>query len=496
MGIEKQLSSIKQLAEVKEKNIEERYGLEKGLIDHILLMEDILQSVPEVLGVFRPDYTIAFFNSAGYKLFDKTREEVRQLKCFELFNRSEKCIDCSLAKVLETKKEVSRSMFANELGRHVEVFYKPVLDSKGNIDLIISRMRDITNQKLIEKELKIQEKTYRRIFEFAPYGILIIEKEKFVMFNSEAIKLMGYREEELKNLTLQDIVHKDYIERAVKTFKSLDSSRVLKVSTELVFVKKDGKKIYVNVTANKMNFLGIEALQVFLHDTSELKAEMDKASKIQKVRMDKYPVNLDRINFARVYMPKSVVSGDFFHIFRTKESEIVGFLGDSNGNGVSAALLNSAVKVIINDIITKTTEPEEFLDMLHDEFQPLFEEDFIAAICFKIDFTKKKITITSAGINEYIIERKGSPTLSILKGPPIGGKMPNTSFDTMVHDFQPGDRLYLFTDGFHKTIKDEIFKKKIFKKNLEEQKLFIENYFANPENVIDDVLWIGIESLS
>jgi serine phosphatase RsbU (regulator of sigma subunit) len=95
--------------------------------------------------------------------------------------------------------------------------------------------------------------------------------------------------------------------------------------------------------------------------------------------------------------------------------------------------------------------------MIHDEFQPLFGEDFVAAICFKIDFAEKKIIVTSAGINEYIIERKGSPTLSILKGPPIGGKMENSSFDTMVHDFYPGDRIYLFTDGFDKQIQDNNF---------------------------------------
>jgi serine phosphatase RsbU (regulator of sigma subunit) len=161
------------------------------------------------------------------------------------------------------------------------------------------------------------------------------------------------------------LFHKDYIQRAEKTLKSLNNEKVMKVETELVLIKKDGKNAYMDITANKIDFAGINAIQVTLRDTSKLKAEMDKASKIQKVRMEKYPVDLEKkLSFATVYIPKHIVSGDFFHIFRTGENEMVGFLGSSNGSGVSAALLNSAVKVIINDVITKTTEPETFLN--HD----------------------------------------------------------------------------------------------------------------------------------
>ena len=495
MGIEKQLYRIKELAEAKEKNRDEIYRLERSLVDHILLMEDILQSIPDVVGVIRPDYTIAFFNKAGYELFNKSRDEVRQKKCYELFNKTEKCDDCSLDYVIKTKQDVTCEMFVNELGRFIEFFYKPVLDDNGNVDLIILKMRDITEQKVIEKQLQMQEKTYRRLFESSPYGILIVQDGKILMHNSEVIKLLGYKEDTLKDMALRNIVHKDYIQRAEKTLKSLNNEKVMKVETELVLVKKDGKSAYMDITANKIDFAGINAIQVTLRDTSKLKAEMDKASKIQKVRMEKYPVDLEKIKFATVYIPKHIVSGDFFHIFRTGENEMVGFLGDSNGSGVSAALLNSAVKVIINDVITKTTDPETFLNMIHDEFQPLFEEDFVAAICFKIDFAEKKIIVTSAGINEYIIERKGSPTLSILKGPPIGGKMENSSFDTMVHDFYPGDRIYLFTDGFDKQIQDRIFADKVFKLDMEEQKEFIKNYFAKPDNIHDDILWVGVESL-
>lgn len=495
MGIEKQLSRIRYLAETEEKNKDEIKVLEKGLMDHILLMEEILQSIPDVIGVIRPDLTMSFFNEAGYKLFNLDRDRVRSKKCYELFNKTEKCEFCVLDHVIRSKQELIGDKFVKELDRYMEFFYKPVFDVEGNVDLIILKLRDMTGQKLIEEQLQTQEKAYRKIFEFSPYGIMIVQDTKIMMVNSEVIKTLGYREKELKDMDVSKIVHEDYLQRAIKTFKSLNSERVMKIETELVIIKKDGKKCYMDVTASKTDFLGKSALQVTLRDATKLKNEMDKASKIQKVRMDQLLVNLDKINFSRVYVPKSIVSGDFFHIFRTGENEMVGFLGDSNGNGVSAALLNSAVKVIINDVIRKTTEPEELLDMLHEKFQPIFSEDYIAAICFKIDFLNKKITITSAGINEYIIERKGSPTLNILKGPPIGGKMPNTSFDTMVHDFHPKDKIYVFTDGFGKTIQDKIFKEKIFKKSLEEQREYIADYFAKPDNVKDDVMWIGIESL-
>ncbi len=495
MGVEKQLARIKELAESKIKDQEQIYNMEKSLFDHILLMEEILHSIPDVVGVIRPDYSIAFFNRAGYEQFNICREEVRKRKCYEILNRTEKCENCRLEEVIKNKKEITCEMFVNELGKFIEFFYKPVFDNDGNLDLIIWKMRNITNQKVIEKQLQMQEKTYRRLFEFSPYGILIVQDGEILMFNSEIIKMLGYKEEELKKLTLRNIVHNDYIQRAEKTLKSLNNEKMLKVETELILNKKDGKKIFADITASKIDFLGITATQVTIRDTSKLKAEMDKASKIQKVRMQRYPVDLEKIKFETVYVPKNIVSGDFFHIFRTGENEMVGFLGDSNGSGVSAALLNSAVKVIINDVITKTTDPEKFLNMIDDEFKRLFEEDFVSAICFKIDFAEQKIIVTSAGINEYIIERKKSPTISLLKGPPIGGKIKGASFDTMTHDFLPGDRIYLFTDGFDENIQNRIFKEKVYKEELVDQKEFIRSYFAKPDNIKDDVLWVGVESL-
>lgn len=495
MGVEKQISRVKELAEAKERNKDEIYHLEKGLVEHILLMEEILHSIPEAIGVIRPDCSVAFFNQAGYELFGKSRDEMRQINCMELFHEAGDMDTNIVDWILKEKKDYTCQIFSKFFNKHLELFFKPILDKDFQINLIILKIRDISQQKIFEEKLQTQEKAYRRLFESSPYGIVVMQDGKIIMHNSEMIKLLGYREEELEELDLLSIVDKDYSQRARKAFSNLHYGGLLKVETDLVLFRKDDKKIFTNITANKLDFLGKEAIQLTIRDTSLIRAEMDKASKIQKVRMEKYPVDLERINFQTVYLPKQIVSGDFFHIFRTGKDEMLGFLGDSNGSGVSAALLNSAVKVIINYVITKTTNPEEFLEMLDDEFNNLFEEDFVSAICFKIDFKEEKIIITSAGINEYIIERKGSPTQSLLKGPPIGGKLENLAFDTIVHDFQSGDRIYLFTDGFDSKIQNQYFADKVFRLDMEGQKEYIKDYFAKPDNISDDVLWVGIESL-
>ncbi len=493
MSVEKQVERIEELLKNTNGNVQEAEAIKKGLIDHITLMEEILQSIPEVIGVMRPNYTFAFFNNHGYDFFGKTREEVKELSCYQVLGSEEKCNTCAMDKVLETKQETFIETFADELGRYMEFFYKPVLDENDEVDLIIVKMRDVTKQKIFEKQLQMQEKSYRKLYENAPYGIAIIKAGKTLMVNTEIIKTLGYQEEELKTLPFIDLVHKDYKSRAHKHLQALKNHNIEKVETELILLRKDGKAICVELMGSMIDFLGVKAKQIIIKDISLIKKEMEKASKIQKVRMQKYPADLDKINFEMIYHPKFSVSGDFFHIFKISETEILGFLGDSNGNGVTAALLNSAVKVIINDVITKTTEPADFLNMIDQEFQPLFEEDYVAAICFKIDFEKNKVTITSAGINEYVIERKGSPTLSLLKGPPVGGKIKETTFDTNVHDFNPGDRLYVFTDGFGDDAQKLLFEEKIYKDSLPGQKVKIKNYFSNPDNIKDDTLWVGIE---
>ena len=52
-------------------------------------------------------------------------------------------------------------------------------------------LRDITQQKLVEKELKSSEERYRLLIESSPIGIGIIQNGKYVYANSALTEILG-----------------------------------------------------------------------------------------------------------------------------------------------------------------------------------------------------------------------------------------------------------------------------------------------------------------
>ena len=100
----------------------------------------ILKGIPDVIKVYNPDYTIAFFNEAGYNFYNKTPQEIKGKICYEILDRKEKCIDCSFEEVMETKQMITIEKYIPELNKFMDVCYNPVLDEDGEILYIVERL--------------------------------------------------------------------------------------------------------------------------------------------------------------------------------------------------------------------------------------------------------------------------------------------------------------------------------------------------------------------
>ena len=126
-------------------------------------LHGILNGIPDMIKVYNPDYTIAFFNEAGYNFYNKTPEEVKGKMCYEILDRKEKCIDCSFEEVMETKQMITRERYIPELNKFMDVCYNPVLDEDGEILFIVERLRDITEKKILDKILQDSKERYKQI---------------------------------------------------------------------------------------------------------------------------------------------------------------------------------------------------------------------------------------------------------------------------------------------------------------------------------------------
>ncbi len=151
-------------------------------------------------------------------------------------------------------------------------------DEAGRAVRFIGTVLDITERKKNEEALKQSERLYRTVIEQATENIFLVEIEtrRIVESNPAFQRTLGYTEEELKGMTLYDVVAADR--------ESVDANirRVLKQETSSVgerkYRRKDGSLVDVEVSASIILRDGRETLCVVAHDVTQRK----KSEEVQR----------------------------------------------------------------------------------------------------------------------------------------------------------------------------------------------------------------------
>src|SRR5215218_7052206 len=154
---------------------------------------------------------------------------------------------------------------------NVSITVSPIIDSVGNIVGASTIARDITERKRAEEAVEQSELLYRTVIEQATENIFLVEVETRCIVESNAAfqKTLGYAEEELRNLTLYDIVAADEKSIDMNIQRSLRQMRWF--IGERKYRRKDGSLVDVEVSASIVLHNGREALCVVAHDVTERK---------------------------------------------------------------------------------------------------------------------------------------------------------------------------------------------------------------------------------
>ena len=133
-------------------------------------------------------------------------------------------------------------------------------------------MVDITERKKMEEALKISETRYRRLFEAAQDGILILdaETEQIVDVNPFLLEMLGYSHEELLGKKLWEI----------GTFRDIEASKAISLELkskgyvryhDLPLETKEGRPIAVEFVSNVYQVNHHKVIQCNIRDTTERK---------------------------------------------------------------------------------------------------------------------------------------------------------------------------------------------------------------------------------
>jgi PAS domain S-box-containing protein len=144
-----------------------------------------------------------------------------------------------------------------------------ILDEAGK-NIIATISQDITSRKRTEDTLSLLETRYRRLFESAKDGILILDAEtgKIVDVNPFLIDLLGYSKKEFIEKSIWEIGSLKEIYENKEKFLELQQEEYVRYD-DLPLVTLDGREINVEFVSNVYLANNIKVIQCNIRDITE-----------------------------------------------------------------------------------------------------------------------------------------------------------------------------------------------------------------------------------
>ncbi len=244
---------------------------------------------------------------------------------------------------------------------------------------------------------------------------------------------------------------------------------------------------------------------------------IDYASRIQKsiIPSPEQLTNHFKAGFV-IYKPKDIVSGDFYWFHQVDEKNCFVAVVDCTGHGVPGAFMSLIGHTLLDEIVIERgiKSPAQILNQLNKMIISLLKKGGsnvndgmdMALCCFNGD--EKKLTFAGA-FNPLVMVREQKCRTYKPNRFPIGGVHYDAqrSFDEQIIEIQPGDRFYMFSDGYVDQFGGEKDKKFMMKRlypllegmngtPMNKQKEVLEAEFLawkKGNEQVDDVTFVGIE---
>ena len=192
-----------------------------------------------------------------------------------------------------------------------------------------------------------------------------------------------------------------------------------------------------------------EAKRIVEEQHRKITIELDVAEKLQRSLLPKRYPRGDGFHLASKYLPSNRIGGDFFDIVELNGDEIGVVIADVSGHGPAAALLTTMFKMSFQMYAQDLLSPSSVLTKLNSEFCRLITTgEYITAFYLILNTKEKRILYSKAGHPYPILYRKKTKTHELLDAEGFFiGMFDEAVFEDMEISLDHGDRLLLYTDG-------------------------------------------------
>jgi len=268
-------------------DITERRQAEETLRTSEEKYRDLFENATDAIFLISADLRYVDVNRKAIELFGYAKEEWLTMSVLDVIPREQASRSKQEFEKLRTEgmyeKFVGRMFKKDGTDLDVEVSSSAIYDGRqfiGSRDIV----RDITERKRMEEDLRNSEKRYRLLFETNPQPMLVYDVYTLgiLAVNEAAVTTYGYRREEFLSMTIKDIRPPEDVPALLH--------HLAKPGPDLDIVpgvwrhrKKDGTILYVEIISHKLTFGGRQAELVLTYDVSERKRLEDELLNARKL---------------------------------------------------------------------------------------------------------------------------------------------------------------------------------------------------------------------
>jgi PAS domain S-box-containing protein len=257
----------------------------KQVEEELRVKDRALESSINAIALSGLDGKLTYVNPAFLKLWGyRDRREVKGRSAIEFWVSPDEAAQV-MAALQKTGQWSGEMKAANKDGGAIDLELTAcvILGVDGGPTGMFAAFHDITERKLANEARRESEERYSALFRGAAEGILVadLETKMFTYANPAICRMLGYSEEELRRLGVQDIHPAESMEHVIGEFQAQARGEKA-LAPELPCQRKDGSVIYADITASGMVLNKKHYNVGFFSDVTDRKLAKQEREKLEE----------------------------------------------------------------------------------------------------------------------------------------------------------------------------------------------------------------------
>lgn len=203
----------------------------------------------EMLGKGNYEYALPFFGCARPVLIDLVLQPEAEVNGYYMLKKDQ--------------ARLSGETFCPSCGSQGAYMYgtaSPIFDSQGKLVGAIESIRDVTERRKMENAVRESESKFRTLANTAPGLIFLAQGTRYLYINPAFTSLLGYSEEELREVNIWDLVHPDHRDMVKSRSQARQAGKSVPERYEFKVVSKSGQVHWLDYSANLIDYEGKPAI--------------------------------------------------------------------------------------------------------------------------------------------------------------------------------------------------------------------------------------------